>query len=337
MCNEKNSFDAYKDSIKGLETFKKELDILINEIIGSSNSTLSAPLFIFVDELDRCRPTYAIEFLETIKHLFDCKNIVFIIATNKTELEKSISKIYGNNFSSTEYLSRFFDRSSTLPEPDIETYLNTKNYSPNLTKYLNNHYEENYEFETNWLLSKIFQTFNIQLRQIDKLIEHLDALATNLNIINKDISPIVALTYICLNELNETHFESINIDAKINTIFDGSPLKIKNIEFFIKTDKFTTLNIIEKSFSNEAILTNLHNDSSDHIGRLNNWLGNRGSGVTDSPSFVYNNRKAYNTIELKKVIDVNFEKRFRKISKNSELIISIKDLKNHIKLAHTIT
>jgi len=31
-------------------------------------------LLIFVDELDRCRPDYAIKYLETIKHIFDIKD-----------------------------------------------------------------------------------------------------------------------------------------------------------------------------------------------------------------------------------------------------------------------
>ena len=37
-------------------------------------------LFIIIDELDRCRPTYAIEFLERIKHLLDIEGLVFVLA-----------------------------------------------------------------------------------------------------------------------------------------------------------------------------------------------------------------------------------------------------------------
>ncbi|WP_419182173.1 P-loop NTPase fold protein [Pantoea ananatis] len=46
-------------------------------MINTSQPALSYPLFVFVDELDRCRPTYAIEMLETIKHLFSIENVVY--------------------------------------------------------------------------------------------------------------------------------------------------------------------------------------------------------------------------------------------------------------------
>ncbi|NDI77146.1 MULTISPECIES: P-loop NTPase fold protein [Psychrilyobacter] len=36
------------------------------------------PKVILVDELDRCRLDFAITVLETIKHMFDINNIIFI-------------------------------------------------------------------------------------------------------------------------------------------------------------------------------------------------------------------------------------------------------------------
>jgi len=57
-------------------------------------------MFILIDELDRCRPTYAIELLENIKHLFDIEGLYFIIATDSTQLSYSINAVYGNKFAS---------------------------------------------------------------------------------------------------------------------------------------------------------------------------------------------------------------------------------------------
>ncbi|QDE47832.1 hypothetical protein EIN43_17235 [Enterobacter hormaechei] len=65
------------------------------------------PTFIFIDELDRCRPNYAIDMLETIKHLFDINNVVFVIATDKEQLSHSICSVYGSGFDATRYLDRF--------------------------------------------------------------------------------------------------------------------------------------------------------------------------------------------------------------------------------------
>ena len=55
--------------------FKISLKKALNE-----NDNATENLFVFIDELDRCRPTYAIELLERIKHLLDIDGLVFILA-----------------------------------------------------------------------------------------------------------------------------------------------------------------------------------------------------------------------------------------------------------------
>ncbi|WP_166114991.1 P-loop NTPase fold protein [Pseudoalteromonas sp. Z9A5] len=81
-----------------------------------------AKVYILIDELDRCRPNYAIEFLEVIKHFFELKNYVFIIATDTEQLSKSIKAVYGNEFDGKEYLSRFFSRTAKIPKPDLKNF-----------------------------------------------------------------------------------------------------------------------------------------------------------------------------------------------------------------------
>lgn len=106
----KNSIEDFKENMKSIleliKIHKKEL-----------------PLFILIDELDRCRPNYAIELLENIKHIFDIKGIYFIIATNSKQLSHSINAIYGANFSSEIYLKRFFDQEYSLKKPDKYEYI----------------------------------------------------------------------------------------------------------------------------------------------------------------------------------------------------------------------
>lgn len=81
-----------------------------------------AKVYILIDELDRCRPSYAIEFLEVIKHFFELKDYVFIIATDTEQLSKSIKAVYGNEFNGKEYLSRFFSRTAKIPKPDLKNF-----------------------------------------------------------------------------------------------------------------------------------------------------------------------------------------------------------------------
>ena len=81
------------------------------------------PLFVMIDELDRCRPSYAIELLEVAKHLFSVDRIVFVLALNRLELAHSIKAIYGTNFDAKGYLHRFFDLDYSLPWPDREKFV----------------------------------------------------------------------------------------------------------------------------------------------------------------------------------------------------------------------
>ena len=102
--------------------FKKELQKLL-ELVNSSKDEPKEKTYIFVDELDRCRPTYAIEMLETVKHLFDIPNIIFVLSTDTEQLEHSIKAVYGQDFDSREYLSRFFNQRMVLPEPSLLDFI----------------------------------------------------------------------------------------------------------------------------------------------------------------------------------------------------------------------
>ncbi|SOY70255.1 KAP family P-loop NTPase fold protein [Cupriavidus taiwanensis] len=81
------------------------------------------PIFIIVDELDRCRPSYAIELLEAIKHLFGVPGIYFIVATNLTQLGHSVAAVYGDKFDAERYLKRFFDQEYALPDPPRNDFI----------------------------------------------------------------------------------------------------------------------------------------------------------------------------------------------------------------------
>jgi hypothetical protein len=103
--------------------FKKNLKKFLDHV-EKNLKTKKLPLFIFVDELDRCRPTYAIELLETIKHLFGVDGVYFVIATDSKQLSHSIKAVYGNNFDSIKYLKRFFDLEYSFSAPNYESYSN---------------------------------------------------------------------------------------------------------------------------------------------------------------------------------------------------------------------
>ena len=80
-------------------------------------------LIIFIDELDRCNPLYAVKLLEEIKHYYSIEKVLFVFSVNLTQLKNAVNSVYGENFESFKYLDRFFDVRLTLPEANSETFL----------------------------------------------------------------------------------------------------------------------------------------------------------------------------------------------------------------------
>lgn len=103
--------ENYDKEKQSLEYFKNAL--------AEITSKLDKPLVFIVDELDRCKPEFAIRLIERIKHFFDIPKVVFILAVNKNQLEESINNFYG--FSSTaNYLEKFIDFSVILKSKDFD-------------------------------------------------------------------------------------------------------------------------------------------------------------------------------------------------------------------------
>ena len=79
------------------------------------------PLVIFVDELDRCKPAFAMDMLEVIKHIFDIPNVKFIIFTFERQLEEAIKHRYGPHIDSQRYLDKFIRFRVQLPSQTYQS------------------------------------------------------------------------------------------------------------------------------------------------------------------------------------------------------------------------
>ncbi len=116
--------DNVSKETEAVDDLKMAIAKLLDSIIGHKAKTnLNYPLFVFVDELDRCRPTFAIEMLEAIKHVFGIPQIFFVIATDSEQLQHSINAVYGEKFGSYNYLKRFFDASFQLAIPVARDFI----------------------------------------------------------------------------------------------------------------------------------------------------------------------------------------------------------------------
>lgn len=157
----------YREEKETLCSFKKSL----SEYVADEGAY---PLVFIVDELDRCNPHYAVKVLETIKHLFDVPNIVFVLALSKSQLECSIKGFYGSDQIDAEnYLRRFIDIQFDLPQPSKDDFCD----------YLFNHYQYSVYFESGRkelngrtredsfksFTKSLFKYFKLDLRSWDKV------------------------------------------------------------------------------------------------------------------------------------------------------------------------
>lgn len=112
-----DEIEEYSNKKKTIAEFRRELEKFISERDNEK------PLIFIVDELDRCRPDYAIEVLEQMKHFFSVRGIVFVLSIDKNHLASSVRGYYGSEKINTdEYLRRFIDLEYSIPKPSYKAY-----------------------------------------------------------------------------------------------------------------------------------------------------------------------------------------------------------------------
>ncbi len=273
---------------KSIKEFKDNM-LKILDLIKTHGKKL--PLFILIDELDRCRPNYAIELLENIKHIFDIEGIYFIVATNSKELSHSINAIYGANFSSETYLKRFFNQEYTLKEPDtydyckflfekeIDILLNDK------VKIFNLLSQDNYPNKNLNIVmfSTYAQYFNLSLRDISQAIDTLSTILLTWENENEELHLAYILFFImCKQKSNEMFEEQRNgfnltkIDEKnFKGIIDKQySLNLKKLGKDLissqTTNKFIQINDVIEFYQKIKTTTHAHDLSLPEIIEFNN-------------------------------------------------------------------
>lgn len=163
----------YQEVKGSQEQFRSSLTDLLNAFDDLND--LSLPLFVFIDELDRCRPPYAIGLLERIKHLFDVDDIVFVFATDTVQLTRAITGFYGSEFNSHNYLHRFFSRTYNLPKPESLNFIASMVAESGVNQQL---WSEPSEGGGVKFLGLVSGCFNSGLREIERAMEILFDLTT---------------------------------------------------------------------------------------------------------------------------------------------------------------
>ena len=175
LLEARDGMSDYQKARKALNNFRDSLQDMAKELADSNRSR---PLVVVIDELDRCRPSYAVELLEVAKHLFAVDGVVFVLALNRAELTHSIRTLYGAGFDAAGYLRRFIDVDFRLPDPDRAEFIERALDAVRISDYFErtkdrdakNNNDEN--VVRDWL-KRLFGSPDVNLRRVAKAIHHL--------------------------------------------------------------------------------------------------------------------------------------------------------------------
>ena len=164
---------AYEETRNSVGRFTAVLQDAANTLSGECDGR---PLILMIDELDRCRPSYAVELLEVAKHLFSVDGIVFVLAVNRDQLAHSVRALYGSDFDAEGYLRRFFDIDFRLPEPDRDAFINALLEATQIDQYFDQGraipFPEGHGVDRGLLLN-IFAASDLSLRTVAQAIHRL--------------------------------------------------------------------------------------------------------------------------------------------------------------------
>lgn len=157
---------------EGIELIQSFRDLL-SDLPSKIGEEGEKPLVVIVDELDRCKPTFAVDLVEKIKHLFSVENVVFVLVMNKAQLEAAIRCVYGQNIDAHTYLQKFINIETKLPKYIGERFTN------DLSKYTNRLLQL-HEINT-WgddrlivdCIEPLATHFNLSLRQLERVFTNL--------------------------------------------------------------------------------------------------------------------------------------------------------------------
>lgn len=234
--------DLYKE-ISSLEETKKSLNNLVDKIVPKNKK-----LLLVIDEIDRCKPSYAVDLLEIIKHFFDNDKIVFILSTNNKELSNVIKNYYGNDFDGYGYLNKFYDLIITLNEIAPTSYL---------SNVLKVEYSDCYYIT---VLFAVVDYFKLSMRQLNRIMSDFELLEKYFRTIHGGVhANNIMIKYIflpyCLglkltsrNDLND-FINGTGLDKLLNYIDKIYVIKKIILEEYFKTKTASIEEINKKVIS----------------------------------------------------------------------------------------
>ncbi|WP_339025440.1 KAP family P-loop NTPase fold protein [Leclercia pneumoniae] len=242
--------DIHTEKAKKLETIKRGIGTWVEYVKRKDGINKNLPIFVIIDELDRCRPSFSVSLLEITKHIFNIPGVVFVISTDTEQLQHSIKVIYGENFSAGHYLSRFFDRRFLLPSKPYHELLLSKTpdsvikdfdslrqklapSTPNISTFTKN-------------CASIFNSMGVSLRDAIKL---YDRLVDMVVISEKEFDPNLLLILSSYNFINHETYSKIKLKEKLTPTPEYSNVRL-NIDLSFATTRVSYIKRNNNHYNN---------------------------------------------------------------------------------------
>lgn len=214
---------------KAMQAFRDTLAELVKGLEGADPT----PLVIVIDELDRCRPDYALEVLEVIKHFFAVPMVHFVLGVNLNALENSVRARYGQEIDATAYLQKFISLTLALPDrtgnryQEVPAVLAYAEHTAKAMELPDEYVEEIVERQ----LPGILRRNSISIRDVGKILGAVAILppkAIQPNIYNgwRSIAASMIIARVVRKDVFDRMLDSTLSDDGLVAYLDATPAKI---------------------------------------------------------------------------------------------------------------
>ena len=159
-----NVSKSSKEIWKSLKNLHAEVNTILNKLCEDSH------LLIFVDELDRVSPHYAVKSLERIKHFFDHPKITFVVAMNLKETIRHINDYYGSE-DGDQYIEKTL-RAETVRLPSVDVKDKAIDFAKEIIKFFMPTASEQHIKSLSMAFQSMMVGFEGNLRNFESLKTH---------------------------------------------------------------------------------------------------------------------------------------------------------------------
>ena len=199
--------ELYSETIQARADLKNRLINLANYVWESTKF----PLVIIVDDLDRCRPPFAIALLERIKHLFNVPHVTFILGLDQKQFINALQNFYGERFDAENYLHKLIDIEFRLPQQNLKGYVESLLSQHFIKEYLLETDKDNStvgvmnEFRS--VLYYLAKRFNLSFRKIERLVREI-VIIERIHPTHSQVESILIAILVCLRNHDRALFNS---------------------------------------------------------------------------------------------------------------------------------